>query len=474
MAGVVLRDYQEEQIQRVRAAMASWRRVLLQAPTGAGKTALASYMTSKAAESGRVIWFICHRAELVAQTSYTFQKFGIVHSFVAAGRPIDLSCKVMLCSVDTLKNRLLTLPPPDLVIWDECHHLGAAGWSAIMEKCPKARHVGLSATPERLDGKGLDGHFDALVLGPEPAWLIDQGHLSDYKLFAPPAPADLKAGGMDDGRGKQAKVLNVPKLTGDVVAHWLKQANGMRTVGFACNVAHSLSMVEAFNAAGIPAAHLDGGTQKAERVQVIRDFAAGRILVLWNVSLFGEGFDLAAIAQTDVTIDCAILNRKTSSLSLFLQMVGRVLRPAPGKTAIILDHAGNSRQHGYPCDAREWALEGRKAGGPRAANDDGPPPPVICDGCFMSIRRPLPSHCPHCSKEIRLVVKEIEVGEGELEEATPDARRAARREQQREERECTSLGELVALGQRRGYPSPSRWAFKRWEVHPARKVRQAA
>jgi superfamily II DNA or RNA helicase len=243
-----------------------------------------------------------------------------------------------------------------------------------------------------------------------------------------------------------------------VVQHWLKHAKGMRTVGFACNVAHSHDMVAAFNAQGIPAAHLDGGTPKGERKRIIAEFAAGRIQVLWNVALFGEGFDLSAIAQTDVTIDCVILNRKTQSISLFLQMMGRALRPFAGKVAVILDHADNTRMHGFPDDEREWKLEG--SAGKKAANDNGPPPPVTCDGCFMQIRRPTPAACPHCGKKLLADAKPIAVADGELGEITEADKRKRRQEQLREQADAKTLDELISLARSRGYKEPIAWARK--------------
>ena len=130
--GVILRDYQSDIIERARLSMRRNRRVLLQAPTGAGKTALASYMAGETSERGQQVWFICHRAELVLQTSLTFRKFGIDHGFIAAGYPMNLRAGVQICSIDTLKNRLLQLPPPKLAIVDECHHCGAAGWARVV------------------------------------------------------------------------------------------------------------------------------------------------------------------------------------------------------------------------------------------------------------------------------------------------------------------------------------------------------
>lgn len=485
MTIVQLRDYQAEAIQGVRNALKRVRRVLLQAPTGAGKTVLASFMVGQSTTRGLSCWFICHRAELVEGTSKTFHKFGQAHGIIAAGFPMNLQALAQVCSIDTLKARLKNLKPPKLAIIDECHHCSAAGWTVVIEWLREhgAVIVGLSATPKRLDGQGLDANFDEIVLGPSVSWLMEEGHLADYMAFCPPAPPELKARGKDDARGAQAKVMDRPKLTGDIVSHWLKRARGLRTVGFACNRKHSLHMVEAFKAAGIPAAHLDGDTPRAERRRIIQEFAEGSIRVLWNVSLFGEGFDLAAIAQRDVTVDCVILARKTSSLALFLQMIGRALRPNGDRVKVVLDHADNVRTHGYPDDDREWDLKGKAKCG--ASNDNGPPPPVFCTGCYNSIRRPLPPACPHCGKQLEAATSgEIKVAEGELEasveaETRRQDRERIRLERKREEAEAVTLDQLFALAVRRGYQNPMGWAQVRfaksaWRRQAAAKAAQEA
>lgn len=451
-------------IQNARAALRRVRRVLLQAPTGAGKTALASFMAGESGARGRSVYFICHRAELVEGTSRTFRKFGIPHGIIAAGHRPDMRVPVQICSVDTLKNRVAVMPEPSLAIWDECHHMGAAGWQLIMKAWDKAYHIGLSATPWRLDGSGLDGHFDDMVLGPKVSWLIENGFLSPYRIYAPNNP-DMKGVRKQMGdfaKGEAAERMDKPKITGDMITHYMKHAAGLRAVAFAITVAHSQHIAAQFCASGIKAAHLDGGTPKGERKRIIEGYASGEIQVLTNVDLFGEGFDLSAIAQRDVTIDCVIQARPTQSLSLHLQQVGRALRPGEGKTAIILDHAGNSARHGFPDDDREWTLEGREKGRKAAANDDGPPPPITCEGCFIQIRRPAPPCCPGCGKRLQAEVKEIKVADGELKELTEADKAKMRAERQREERECKDLGALVALGVKRGYQFPTAWANKRF------------
>ena len=464
MADIVLRDYQERMIAGCRAAMRRARRVLLQAPTGAGKTALASFIAGQTAANRQGVWFICHRAELVLQTSLTFRKFGIGHAFIAAGYPMNLRELVQVCSIDTLKGRLSKLVPPKVAIIDECHHANAAGWAMVVQWLTEngAYVIGLSATPKRLDGQGLGDHFDEIVLGPTVAWLIEEGHLAPYRAFIPDAP-DMKGVRKQMGdfrRSDAAEKMDKPKLTGNIIRHWRKYADGLRTVGFGVNVAHSQHLAESFCQAGIPAAHLDGGTDKGERKQIIQDYASGKVQVLFNVSLFGEGFDLSAIAQTDVTIDCLIDAAPTQSLSNVIQRWGRALRPKAGKTAILLDHAGNMLRHGFPDDDREWSLDGEEKG--KAANDNAPPPPHVCVQCFNAIRQPLPPACPHCGASLRAEQKEIEVADGELGEATAEDKAAIRARLRREQAECKTLGELVALGQRRKYSSPTAWANKVW------------
>lgn len=457
-----LRDYQTELIQNARLKLRCVRRLLIQAPTGAGKTALATYMTDEAVNKGRVVYFVCHRVELLRGTSNTFRKFGIPHGFIAAGYPYNPKAMVQICSIDTLKSRLLTIPEPGLVLWDEAHHIGAAGWARVMQAWPKSFHVGLSATPQRRDGKGLDEYFEDIVLGPAVAWLIQKGYLAPYEMYAPHTP-DMKGARKQMGEYAAAdseQRMDKPKITGDAIAHWQKYASGLRTVVFAVSVAHSQHVADQFNAAGIPAAHLDGNTPKPDRDRIIKAFAAGDILVLCNVGLFGEGFDLSAVAQTDVTVDCVMDLCPTRSLAAVMQRWGRALRPNPGKVAIILDHAGNVSRHGYPDDDREWSLAGKESTGRKAANDSGPPPPVTCGGCFRQIKHPVPEHCPTCRKCLRQEVAPPSVAEGELKLQTEADKKKNRQERAREQAEAKTLNDLAALGSQRGYKQPLKWAMK--------------
>lgn len=436
---------------------------MVQSAPGSGKTGLATDMADKCANAGRTVWFICHREELVEQTSLTFTRYGVHHSFIASGRDYDANALVYVCSIDTLKLRLATLPAPYLAMIDEAHHSGAAGWALTIEwlMAKGALIVGLSGTPQRHDGLGLDKQYDELILGPTVPWLMDEGYLSQYALYAPDKPS--RKGLRSLTTAPAAKRMSEPKLTGNIISHWKDHARGLLSIGFGVNVLHSQHLAEQFQAKGINAIHLDGTTKKAERRAMLADFGPGGIEVIFNVGLFGEGFDLSALLQRDdITIDAVIDAAPTESLSWYLQKIMRCMRPGrtPGKVGIILDHANNSDMHGFPDDLREWKLQGGLGGG-KAANDNGPPPPITCEGCFRQIRRPAPDYCPTCGKLIAPEYVPPEVAEGQLrkqEEADKKAKRAAIK---MEQAACKDLSSLVAFFQKQGSKNP---------MHQARQV----
>lgn len=450
------RPYQSEAIQKVRVALRSHRRVLLQLPTGGGKTVIACVMTKNAVAKGLRVWFICHRDFLIEQTSQSFYKVDIEHSFIASGRMYNPFAAVQICSIDTLKNRLDRVPfgmEPHLVIWDECHHLGAGGWSRVFKWAEAARHVGLSATPCRLDGRGLDDKFDALVPGPSVDWLIQHGYLSKYRAFAPTTPdtsgLHMRAGDWADE--DIAAIMSDSKVIGDMVRHYREKASGLRAVYFAPTIALSQRWASEFVAAGIRAVHLDGSSSSHERTMSARAMAIGELDVIFNVALFGEGYDLAAQAGMDVTIEAVGLGRPTQSLALHLQQIGRALRPKPSP-AIVLDHAGNLMRHGMPCDDREWTLEGS---GKKKKGGDEKEMTRNCDNCLSTISI-FKKQCPVCGHIIRSKGgRNIEEEDGELNEIDVSL---VRRRRKAEESSCETIDDFVTLAVRRQYQHPERWA----------------
>ena len=357
-----LRPYQEKLVADTRDAMkAGHDAVLAVLPTGGGKTVLSADLTRKSQEKGKTIWFLCHRDFLLHQTSMTFDQMELQHGFLAAGRPVGM-LPTMICSVDTVKARLSKMATkPDLIIWDEAHHTKAAGWEKIRAWAgDKCKHIGLTATPQRLDGKGLNPPFTAMTLGPTTAELMAMGNLSKYRAFAPSKP-DLSgvhtvAGDYNQRELQEAVEKSV--ITGDIVKTYLEMGFGHRGVYFCPSIKYSKALAQEFEAAGVHARHVDGETDTEDRIAAARMFAQGKLQILTNCSLFGEGYDLSAQAGMDATIELVGLVRPTQSLTLHLQQIGRCLRPKD-YPAVILDHAGNLEEHGLPDEDRLWSLDGQ-------------------------------------------------------------------------------------------------------------------
>lgn len=455
-----LRPYQQAIVDGARATFRAGRRTaLIQLATGGGKTVLGSFMVQGSSERGLCCWWLVHRRELIMQASGTFYALGIPHGFIAGGRTSDPTARVQIGSVQTVARRLDRLPTPDLIVFDEAHHLGAAQWQTIFDAYPNAKVIGLTATPWRLDGKGLGHWFEAMIQGPTVAELMEAGSLSTYRLFAPSTPdTSSVATAMGDFKTRDlASVMDKPSITGDAVQHYRQLANGRRAVAFACSIEHSQHVVTDFLASGIPAEHVDGQMDHGERDAIIARFVAGRTLVLSNADLLGEGFDVPAI-------EAAILLRPTQSLSLHLQQIGRALRPAPGKVeALILDHAGNSLRHGLPDDDRDWSLadrEKRKKAAPSELSVRQ------CTKCFR-VYRPAPQ-CPGCGFAPPIIGRGIEERDGVLAEIDPELIKAQRRA---ELKSAKTFDDLVQLGRQRGYSKPEGWAHHRMQEREAWRAR---
>ena len=455
-----LRPYQEQLIVDIRGRFRSLdRTVMVQLATGGGKTVTSAYMVKTASARGKRCWWVVHRREIILQASRTFWEMDIPHSLVMGGSIGDRDAMVQVGSVQTLARRLGKLPSPDLIIFDECHHMGASQYQAIYEHAPRAQVIGLTATPWRLDGRGLGAWFDSMVQGPSVASLMEGGSLCDYRLFAPSTAdvASVATQGGDFKRDDLARVMDKPAIVGDAVTHYRRLADGKRAIAFAVSVEHSQHVAAQFREAGIPAAHVDGTMDTASRDAIVADFAAGRLHVLSNADLFGEGFDAPAV-------EAVILLRPTQSLSLHLQQIGRALRPAEGKPhAIILDHAGNAMRHGLPDDDREWTLEDR----PKKKRGEKSTVPVRqCPKCFR-VHAPQPS-CPSCLFHYPVHSREVEQVEGDLEVVDIEAIRARKRAELKAAR---TLQDLIELGRARGYRNPTVWAQHRHQERQAWRSR---
>ena len=458
-----LRPYQEDLIDKTRQALRRNKRVLMQAPTGAGKTAITVYMMSRAADAGKTSVMAVHQNELLTQTSKALWAGKLEHGMIASGRTRSYLA-AQVASVQTWVRRMGQYSEPDLIIIDECHRSAASTYQKILEEYPNAMVIGLTATPSRTDGKGLDGTYQELVQGPTIRQLIDAGYLCDYEIFAPPSPLDLSEvkTKMGDYDKKQLEhEVDKPTITGDAVDTYKKHANGKRAAVMCVSIRHAEHVMESYNAAGVPAEMLEGKMTNKEREAVITRFLSGDTLVVTAVQLLIEGLDVPSIEVVQWL-------RPTQSLIVFMQGNGRGFRVADGKgKLIILDQVGNWKRHGLPDDDREWTLEGRKKGKKRKEDDEADVSIQQCKHCFH-IFRPGVAVCPSCGKPVEVRQKaEIEVVDGELERIDVTA---LRKQAKQEQGAARDLVDLVKLGQRRGMKNPAAWAAHVFASRQSRKA----
>lgn len=471
--------------------------VLMQLPTGAGKSRTAAYIVSRFVETARQCLWTVHREELLMQAAMTFAEYGIPHRLICStsseraikaqqfrehGRCfVEPGALVVIGSIQTIVRRLDSMPwlDPDLIVPDEAHlslnatnrriigHLIAKRDARLLAEvgdAPAARRtrvLGLTATPQRLDRQSFaredGGLYDVMVTGPSVRELIEWGNLARFVAYAPPIElaegADLeKRKGGDYDAAELEKELDRPKIYGDVVEHYRTYSHGKPAIGFCPTVASAEKFAQAFRAAGYRAIALDGGTDDGVRRRSLQQLGRGELDVVMSVSILVEGTDVP-YATT------ALLLRRTESVSLYLQAVGRVLRPHPDKErAIILDFVGNIVRpngkggHGLPSEDREWSLKPaeRKS---RATSAEEPEPGIDsitnCPKC-RAYHLPAPV-CPHCGHEYpktsRREAQQVDAQLVEITEAEAERMRRARRIAQGQ---AKSVPELIAQGISRG------------------------
>lgn len=414
-----LRPEQVTFIDGLRDALRTHRRVLGVLPTGGGKTVCFTHIAQVA--RGRVL-ILVHRRELVIQTVRHLLERGIVcgeHQRV---------------HVSTIRSR--TRFQPGLLIIDEAHHCTSRTWRARVEQYDVPT-LGFTATPQRLDGRGLSEVFDDMVVGATVTELMLRGSLSRYRLFAPPADIDLsnvRTRGGDYARGELATAVDIPKVAYDALGNWDRFAAGRRTIAFCVSVAHAQHIAAAFTERGVSAAVIDGKMSPVVRQNIVGRFRNGQLTVLVSVDLVSEGFDVPAC-------DCVLLLRPTQSLALYLQQVGRGLRPS-GDDCVILDCVGNAGRHGLPDDERVWTLEGRKRRKGHVAD-------VTCQTCpaCLRVHRRAP-RCPFCGHVHTVEAVVPESAPAVLSEVDLAAVRRARQQEVAAARTREQLEQIAA---QRGY-----------------------
>ncbi|MEQ1580884.1 MAG: DEAD/DEAH box helicase [Steroidobacteraceae bacterium] len=435
-----LRPYQQLAIDNIRDAFRRRvRRVLLVSPTGSGKTVMFCYITKGAIAKNKRVTILVHRTELIDQVSDALTSLGVRHGVIAPGFPMLPALPVQVASVFTLVKRLHKYDPPDLLVVDEAHHTVASTWEKVTDAYPDALVLGVTATPCRASGAGLDTSFDEMILGPTAMELIDLGALSPLRVYAPPPAAleGVKVRMGDYVTGQLAKAVDKPKITGDALDHYQKLTPGAPAVVFCVSVDHARHVSGQFMGAGINAISIDGTMDRSTRKSIIADYRAGKIMVLTSCDLVSEGFDVPGII-TGISL------RPTKSLGLWIQQTGRILRTMEGKKeAFLLDHAGNCMQHGLPIDDREWSLAGQD-------KEDKPKQTIkTCKVCY-AINPVSASVCKECGQAFAAEAKPRELVQqaGELVELDVAA---MRKKVDPERAKARTLEGLRELGKQRGY-----------------------
>ena len=407
-----LRPYQLDIINKCRVAFSKgYKRPLIVLPCGAGKTVCFAYMAHR--HTGKT-WFLVHRQELVDQ----------------AKAIVGESDNIYIGMVGTALKKAPF--DPTMIIFDEAHHATAKTWQNIINKYSNTYIIGLTATPCRLDGSPLGNIFDCLIEGVDSNWLIENYFLSPFNYYAPNINVMLPA--MKGSDFDSSAIEYKSKIYGNIN----KYISDKKTIIYCPNIAFSQAIAQQ-----VGGVHFDGNTPKKERERIIHDFRVGKIKILCNVDLIGEGFDVP-------DCECVMLLRPTMSLALYIQQSMRCMRYENGKKAIIYDFVGNCHRHGLPTDKHIWSLDKKV----KVRNNSGVPDIItrMCQKCYR-VYSGINPICPYCGYDNHKTRKQIEIEQqAELEQI----KKIERREQGR----AQDLQSLIALGKKRGYRNPVYWAKK--------------
>ncbi|QCG76497.1 DNA helicase [Klebsiella phage vB_KpnM_FZ14] len=440
-----LRPYQEKLVKDTYQQWDAGKQfVAMVSSTGSGKSMTLTAIVAKERDRGQYVLVLAHRQELITQLSDTMGRMEIRHQVIAANKVVrfaakqsmenhgvnyvDPNARVMVASVQSMREAkiadLAKLGNKLTVVQDEFHHATKKSktWGGVLTPLLNAgaRGLGPTATPCRADGQGLsretDGYADVIVEGPSMRWLIDNGYLSQYKIYCP--PTDLRLDNVEtskttgDYKEKELKAeIGRSHIVGDIVSHYLKICPGKRGITFTVGVDTAEEVAEEYRKRGVPAIALSGRNADEERVQAIRDLKSGKILQIVNDSLIGEGVDIPAVEVVSFA-------RPTQSYALYAQMFGRALRPFEGKShAIIIDAVSNVMRHGLPDAPREWSLDRRE----RRTGKSEPSTVRVCTACAAVYERFLDA-CPDCGEPVPKPAQRSgpEFVDGDLYELDPD------------------------------------------------------
>ena len=349
-----LREYQKRSIREIFDAWnpqkENLKRILFQMPTGTGKTTVFSQIVKKAVEKNKKVLLVAHRAELVEQIVNRLSEFKIEAGIISANFAPNEALDIQVASIQTLNRRCK--PEAEIIIIDECHHAKAATYQTLWGIYPDSWFLGVTATPWRLSGDGFTEQFDKLICLENLSYYFDNNYLVKIKHMVSGIPDLSKV--PKRMKDYDLKILNnvmmENKLMANLVESYKQHALGKRMIVFAVDVAHSMEITYRYNQEGIPAEHLDANTPKEKRKNILDKFRKGEILIISNVEIISEGFDVPSC-------DAVQLARPTKSLALYLQQVGRCMRTAPGKEiGLVLDNAGLWLEHGLSFIDRNWQL----------------------------------------------------------------------------------------------------------------------
>lgn len=442
-----LRDYQTRAIEQLRQSLgAGHRRPVVQSPTGSGKTVIGAAIIRMAREKGNRVIFTVPSISLIDQTVERFRQNGIYDIGVmqADHEMTDGRMPIQVCSVQTLARR--TIPKGDLVIVDECHNMFKFydDWMSDPE-WKTVPFIGLTATPWAR-GMGAPGRWDDLIIGTTTQELINLGHLSDFKTYAPSHPdlTGVRTMAGDYHEQDLGKAMNKRDLVADIVSTWIKLGEDRQTVCFAVNRLHAQHIKEQFVAAGVAAEYMDAFTKLEDRNDIIRRFGNGDVRVICNVGVLTTGFD--------ADVRCIILARPTKSEILYTQMIGRGLRTAPGKDhCLILDHSDTTLRLGFVTDIHHTKLnDGSKNS---VTSEKRELLPKECPKCAY-LKPPKTRQCPSCGF-IPDPKSQVEVTEGDLHEITK-GKKVKKTEYTMEEKQ-QFYSELLLHADQRGYKKG--WAY---------------
>lgn len=465
---VTLYPDQMEVVQEVRKAFGEGHKtVILQSPTGSGKSRMGAYIAEGAINKGSTVLFDVPMKELRKQIGNSFNSLGIRHSYIAAGNRFDPFSKCWVSTTPTISNRLDKSPSIKFAIIDEAHQ-GGQGRARLKKwlRAQGARLLLLTATPERLDGEPVDEECDALVMGKEVRWLIDNKRLSDYRLFAPSQPDLSQLRKTGSGEYRESDVSSFMEsqnvIIGNMVKHYQDLAFGKRNIAYCASVKHSQMVCQAFKDAGIPSAHIDGTMSDGERTEIVKAFARREILNITNSDLLLYGWDLAAASGDDNAVVESISDAKpTMSKAGQKQKDGRGLRYKP-EPLVLMSHAGNhfgadgQPKHGLPCTPVNWNWKGRKKG--VGEGKEKTIPVRQCPVCFF-VMRPTPA-CVSCGHVFAVASRVLEEVEGELVEVTREQASVIAKRERQVQGQAQTLPELIELGRRKGVKNPRFWASK--------------